>query len=69
MMQNTNKQEQYESYVEQMTAKGIPVSTAKDAALVMINDKPGEPKLGRTEEDQRKILDAYTWYKAKKENN
>lgn len=61
-----DKQEKYESYVQQMTDKGIPVSTAKDAASVMVNDVPGQPGLGRTEEDQRKVLDAYTWYKAKR---
>ena len=65
-MSNPNfKQEQYEAYVQQMTDKGIPVTTAKDAAFVIVNDVPGEPNLGRTEEEQQKVLDAFTWYKAK----
>jgi hypothetical protein len=67
-MSNPNfKQEQYESYVKQMLDAGIPVTTAKDAAAVIANDQVGEPNLGRTEDDQRKVADAFTWYKAKNE--
>jgi hypothetical protein len=65
-MSNPNfNQQQYESYLQQMTEKGIPVSIAKDAAFVVANDQVGKPNLGRTEEDQRKVTDAFTWYKAK----
>ena len=69
-MSNPNfNQEQYESYLQQMTDKGIPVSAAKDAAFVIANDSPGAPNLGRTEQDQQKVADAFTWYKAKQEGN
>jgi hypothetical protein len=65
-MANPNfNQEQYESYLQQMTDKGIPVSAAKDAAFVIANDQTGEPNLGRTEQDQQKVGDAMTWYRAK----
>ncbi len=69
-MHNPNfNQEQYESYFQQMTDKGIPVIAAKDAAFVIANDQIGEPNLGRTEEDQQKVADAFTWYKAKQEGS
>ncbi|MBW4451067.1 MAG: hypothetical protein KME38_30720 [Spirirestis rafaelensis WJT71-NPBG6] len=65
-MANPNfNQQQYEAYVQQMTDKKISVSAAKDAAFVIANDQAGEPNLGRTEEDQQKVQDAFTWYKAK----
>lgn len=64
-----NNQEQYEAYLQQMTDKGIPVTTAKDAAFVLANDSPGASNLGRTEEDQQKVADAFTWYKAKQREN
>ena len=67
-MNNPNfKQEQYESYYQQFVNGGIPVSTARDAAFVLANDQPGEPNLGRTEEDQKKVRDAYIWYEAKQQ--
>ena len=67
-MANPNfNQEQYESYLKQMSDAGIPVSIAKDAAFVVANDQVGKPNLGRTEDDQRKVTDAFTWYKAKQE--
>jgi hypothetical protein len=69
-MANPNfNQQQYESYVQQMTDKGIPVTAAKDAAFVIANDAPGEANLGRTKEDQQKVADAFTWYRAKQEGS
>ena len=69
-MSNSNfNQEQYETYLQQMTDKGIPVTAAKDAAFLITNDQVGEPNLGRTQEDQQKVADAFTWYKAKQERD
>lgn len=69
-MSNPNfNQQQYDSYVQQMIENGIPVSIAKDAAFVVANDQVGKPNLGRTEDDQRKVADAFTWYKAKQESS
>lgn len=69
-MNNPNfNQEQYEAYVQQMTDKGIPVTTAKEASFVIANDVSGKANLGRTESEQRKVDDAMTWYRAKQQES
>ena len=44
---------------------GIPVSAAEKASKVLSKDDALLPKLGRSEQDQKDISDAFQWYWAK----
>lgn len=52
----------YKIAYDALTEKGVPISAADKAAIVIANDDAG---ITRTESDQKDIDDAMTWYRAK----
>jgi hypothetical protein len=62
-------QELYQVAFNQLTSKGVPVSTAQRASLVVAKDDPSKPNLGRTEKDQSYISDAMIWMSAKQKES
>ncbi|AFY31621.1 hypothetical protein [Calothrix sp. PCC 7507] len=47
------------AYTQALIADGVPQEIAEKAAQVIANDRPGEPNLGRSPEDQQAVLDAW----------
>jgi hypothetical protein len=59
-------EEIYQSAKSALIARGVPVSAAEKASLVVAKDDPKQPDLGRTEQDQKHIKDAMTWMNAER---
>jgi hypothetical protein len=51
---------------ETLESKGIPTSAAERAAKVLVKDDASLPNLGRSQQDQKDISDAWQWLEAKR---
>jgi hypothetical protein len=56
----------YEASVKALTDRGVPVSAAEKASVVVAKDDGSKPDFGRTEQDQKHIKDAMTWMNAER---
>jgi hypothetical protein len=59
-------EEIYQSAKSALIARGVSVSAAEKASLVVAKDDPKQSNLGRTEEDRKHIKDAMTWMNAER---
>lgn len=65
-MTNSKDSRWYKIAYEALTEKGVPISAADKAAIVIAND---DKNISRTESDQKDVDDAMTWYRAKQQES
>lgn len=56
----------YETSLKVLTDRGVPVSTAEKALVVVAKDDGSKSDFGRTNQDQQDIRDAVTWMNAER---
>ena len=59
----------FTTVLETLETLGIPLALAIKAALVLAKDDPSEPNLGRTEEDNQDIWQAWKFIKQQEDND